>query len=294
MLDQRLRIFLAVCEHGTMTAAADALYMTQSAVSQTIAALEDYYGVALFDRFPRKLKLTAAGNTLKTAAQDIVRRIEETDALLKDTDQTGPVRIGVNLSVGKVLIHDYLQKYRINDRSTEIHVISTKGSALCEMLDRGELDFLMMEEADSEDYIQEPFYQDRIVMVVRSDDPLLKRKRLKLSDLKDEPFFLRERGAGVREMFDHLCKAHGIKVKTAWESSSTSILVNALLHGERGIAVLPYLLVCRDLEEGTIKELDINDVRLDRTLYIVRHRRKHLSKAAQDFIRLIQQERDNE
>lgn len=287
MLEHRLRIFLAVCEYGTMTAAAEALFMTQSAVSQAIAALEEYYGTALFDRFPRKLTLTEAGHALKAAAQDIIRLIGETDALIKNVEAGGTVRIGANLSVGKVLIHDYLSEFRNVYSDADVQVIAARGSQLLEMLDRGELDFLLMEKADGDDYIQEPFYQDRIVMVVRSDDPLLKRKKLTLSDVEDEPFFLREKGAGVREQFDHLCQAQGIRVNTVWGSSSTSILVNALLHGERGIAVLPYLLVQDELAEGKIIELPISDVRLDRTLYIIRHRSKHVSKTAHAFIDIV-------
>ena len=289
MPENRLRIFLTVCEYGSMSKAAEALYMTQPAVSQAIAALEEHYGAALFDRFPRKLRLTEAGRTLKTAAQDIVRKIEETDTLVRQSEERGLIRIGANLSVGKVLIHDYLKVFRRRHPDTEVQVTATRGSVLLHMLENGELDFLLMEEAEGDDYIQEAFYHDRIVMVTGPEHPLAKRKRLKLADIADEPFFLREKGAGVREQFDHLCKAHGITVKTAWESSSTSILVNALSHGERGIAVLPYQLVRDELADGRITELPVTDVSLDRTLYIVQHRSKHLSRAAQDFIKVVRE-----
>ena len=292
MLENRLRIFLAVCEYGTMTAAAEALYMTQSAVSQAIAALEEYYGVPLFNRFPRRLELTTAGLALKGAAQDILQRIEETDSLIRSAEETGPVRIGANLSVGEGLIHGFLKDFREAYPDAEVEVTATRGSALRKMLDQGALDFLLMEELEGEDYEQEAFYSDRIVMVTAPGHPLLERAHLCLKDLKDEPFFLREKGAGVRRQFDHLCQAHGMNVRCTWESSSTTILVNALESGENGIAVLPYLLVKDELDSGRIRELSPEDVSLDRTLYIIRHRGRYLSKAAQAFIDIVREKAD--
>ena len=290
MLDNQLRIFLTVCEKGTMTKAAESLYLTQPAVSQAITALEHHYQTKLFDRIGRGLQLTASGRALKASAQDIIRRIDEIDEVVLQADNDSDVRIGVNLSVGKVLIHDYLRLFREIHPSSGVSVKAVKGFDLRSMLDLGELDFLLMEEPqESDDYILEPFFQDRIVMVVRPDDDLLKKRTWKLSDLRDEPFFLREKGAGVREQFDHLCQAHGISIKAAWESSSTSILVNALLQGERGIAVLPYLLIRDELDTGALKELHVSDASLGRTLYIVHHRSKHLSRTAKDFIKIVKE-----
>ena len=294
MIDQRIRIFLAVCEHGTMTGAAKALFMTQSAVSQTIALLEEQYQTKLFDRFPRRLELTEAGRVLKEGAQNMARFCDETEEKMRSSDKNATVRIGVNLSVGKVLIHEFLSQFRVNRPQAQVRINATRGAALCDLLKKGELDFLLMEETEEEDFIQEPFYKDRIVIVAAPDHPVWNRhgtglaeRGIRLADLADERFFLRERGAGVREQFDHLIQAHGLKINPAWESSSTGILVNALLHGEDGIAVLPYLLIRDELAEGKLKEIPVSDASLERTLFIVRHRSKHLTGAAEEFIKIV-------
>ncbi len=292
MLDQKIRVFLSVFEHGTMTEAARSLYMTQPAVSQTIAALEEQYQTKLFDRFPRRLQLTEAGKVLKESAQDMVRMSEEIEEELRRQDEEAPVRIGVNLSVGKALIHDYLKEFRQIHPKTPVRVNATRGSILRGMLQAGEMDFLLMEDPDDDDFIKEPFYHDRIVITAPPGHPVFEKcsgdgQGIRLADLAREDLFLREKGAGVREQFDHLCQAHALQIEPAWESSSTSILVGALMGGERGIAVLPYLLVRDELAAGKLREVPVSDVRLDRILFIVRHRGRHLTKAAQDFLEII-------
>ena len=238
--------------------------MTQPAVSQTIALLEEQYQTKLFDRFPRRLELTESGRVLKEAAQNMVRFSDETEERMRSNDENATVRIGVNLSVGKVLIHEFLSQFRVNRPQAQVRINATRGAALCDLLKKGVLDFLLMEETEEEDFIQEPFFKDRIVIVAAPDHAVWDRYRaalvasgIRLADLAGERFFLREKGAGVREQFDHLIQAHGLKIDAAWESSSTGILVNALLHGEDGIAVLPYLLIRDELAEGNACEQEM-------------------------------------
>ena len=287
MLLRQLNIFLCVCRKGSMTAAAEELYMTQPAVSQTIRELEDHYGTRLFDRFPRRLQLTDSGQQLQKTAEAILTKVDEMEVVMRESENEAPVRIGANLSVGNALLRGYIEKFRRIHPDSEVRTICTGGSLLEEKLLENELDFLLMEEPTHEhDYILEPFYLDKIVIVTRPGDPLLEMEKLLLKNIKEQPFLLREKGAGVREQFDHICLSQGIRIYPHWESSSNTVLVNAVLAGE-GIAVLPYLMVRDRLERGELKELHVDDVNLSRTLYVIRHPAKYLARAAQDFIAII-------
>ena len=83
-----------------------------------------------------------------------------------------------------------------------------------------------------------------------------------------------------------ICMSRGVRITPYWESSSTTVLVNAVLAGE-GIAVLPYLMIRDRLERGEIRELKVKDINLSRTLYLIRYPGKYLSQAARDFAALI-------
>lgn len=287
MLLRQLNVFLTVCRTGSMTAAADELFMTQPAVSQTIRELEEHYGTKLFDRFPRRLEITESGKTLRRSAERLLDSLEDMEIQVRESDQDGPVRLGVNLSVGNALLTGYLKEFRKAHPVSEIKVCCTRGSVLERMLCEHELDFLLMEEPMHEnDYLMEPFYDDRIVIATRPDDPLQERKGLVLQDLLDQSFLLREKGAGVREQFNHICLSQGVKIDPAWESSSTTVLVNAVIAGE-GIAVVPYLMVKDKLDAGIIKELQVTDVKLSRTLYLIRHPNKYMSQASRDLAEII-------
>jgi len=294
MLIRQLNVFLTVCRTGSMTAAAEELYMTQPAVSQTIRDLEEHYETKLFDRFPRKLVITESGKILRRSAERLLNNLEEMEITLRDCDKEGPVRIGVNLSVGNALLMKYLRRFRERHPDSEVRVCCTRGSLLEQKLNDHELDFLMMEKpAHENDYSMDPFYSDRITIVVRPDDPLLAREDLTLADLAGHPFLLREKGAGVREQFDHICMSKGLTINPHWESSSTTVLVNAVLAGE-GIAVLPYLMIRERIAEGSLRELTVKDVNLSRTLYLIRHPNKYLPEAARDLMEIILQDGTDE
>jgi len=287
MLLRQLNVFLTVCRTGSMTAAAEELFMTQPAVSQTIRDLEEHYGTRLFDRFPRRIVITESGKTLRRSAERVLDSLEDLEIRIREKDNKGPVRIGVNLSAGNALLTGYLKLFRKEHPDSEVNVCCTRGSVLERMLNDHELDFLLMEEPLHEnDFLKEPFYDDRIVIVTRADDPLQERDGLILKDILDRRFLLREKGAGVREQFDHICLSQGVKINPAWESSSTTVLVNAVIAGE-GIAVLPYLMIRDRLETGLIKELKVNDVKLSRTLYLIRHPNKYMTQAAKDLADII-------
>lgn len=287
MTIRHLRVFHTVCKHMSMTEAAKELYLTQSAVSQTVKELEAHYGQTLFDRFPRRIELTEAGKVLEEIASGILLSLNEIEPQLAMVGTGGTVRVGANLSVGTVLIHEYLNAFEQLRPDTKVELTVTRGSVLIPMLLENKLDLALMEDPGREqEFIVEPFYNDRIIFVGRPDCPAAKKKSVSLEEITKEDLLLRERGAGVRDQFEYIVKAHGINVHPAWESSSTTALVRAVMGG-RGIAVVPYLLVEDYLKEGKLKEIHVRDVSLGRLLNIVRHRRKHLTPAVKDFTDVV-------
>src|SRR5665647_1502217 len=112
MTNRHLNIFITVCNEGSMTKAAKKLYMTQPSVSQVIKELEIYYDVLLFERLSRKIYLTEAGRNLYEYANRIVNLFLKAEDSVKKNGLRKNLRIGVNYTVGSVLIHRYIREYR--------------------------------------------------------------------------------------------------------------------------------------------------------------------------------------
>ena len=107
-----MKIFLAVCNcHCNTTQAAAALHMTQPAVSLAIQELETYYGVRLFDRIGRRLKLTAAGEQFQAYAGHIAQLFADMELQLRNGEKFGPLRVGASITIGAQFLPSYVKTF---------------------------------------------------------------------------------------------------------------------------------------------------------------------------------------
>ncbi|MFT9076864.1 LysR family transcriptional regulator [Ethanoligenens sp.] len=285
MTIRHLRIFIAVHDKQSMTAAANQLYMTQPSISQAIKELEAYYGVILFERLSHKLYITESGKTLYQYASHIIKLFDELEDGVKETSSHKKLTIGANYTAGSTLIERYIRQFNVIFPDSEIRVRINKASILTEMLRSNELDLALMEENDLPDLKQEIFYDDRIVIVADPEHPLAKKKKIAAADLVNERLLLREKGAGVRNLFESKMNHLGLSIQPYWESTSTTALIHAA-NNRLGIAVLPFQLVLEQIASGSLKELKIEGMDLSRKLAIFYHKNKFLTSAIKEFIRI--------
>ena len=172
MTTRHLKIFLNVYIAGSMTAAAQKLYMTQPSVSQAIRELEEHYGVPLFERLYRKLYPTQAGKQLFLYAEKILGMFDDMEATMQADALPQSLELGLFFTAG-MLVHPWLAEFRKRLPSTQIHIQVWKGSELKRRLRSAAIDLAIMEEfQDEPDLRQEIVAQDRLVAVTAVDDPL--------------------------------------------------------------------------------------------------------------------------
>lgn len=286
MTIRHLKIFITVCEEGNMTSAANKLFMTQPSISQAIKELENYYGVVLFERLSRKLYITSSGKKLYQYAKHIIKLFDEARDDLKQNSLQKKLIIGANYTVGVVLIHKYIKKFNKLYPNSEIMVNVNKSSILTEMLRKNELDLALIEEIKNKsDFIEDFFYNDRIVVVAHPNHHLFSKKEVTAYDIVNERLLLRERGSGVRNLFELRMNQIGLFFKPYWESTSTTALINAA-ENNIGIAVLPFQLIKDHIASGSLKELKVRNMDFNRKLAIVYHKNKLLTSAMKDFIKI--------
>lgn len=298
---RHMRIFVEVCRTMNITRAAENLYLSQPAVSLAISELEDYYGIALFDRIGRRIYITEAGKNFLSYAQHITSTFDEMETGIKNWDYFGTLRVGASISLGIRLLPQIVKAFSQSFPGIKIPVIVNSSETIEAKILNNEIDIALCEGLiHSPDIITEPFYEDRLVVLCSAHHPLAKKDRLTLEDIVREPLLMRELGSGTREIFENFMTAHQIQVEPLWQSSSTRAIVSAV-EANIGISVLPYELVKDDILQGEVQLLQIPDMAFRRTCHLVYHRSKYLTRSAQTFLKqchlsagLLSQQRQQE
>lgn len=287
MTIRHLKIFTTVYDERNMTAAANKLFVTQPTVSQAIQDLEAEYKVVLFERLSRKLYPTSSGEKLYQYATHIIKLVDDMEESLRDSASAKRLVIGANYTAGTVLVHKCIEQFKRLYPDSEIRVMVNKAEALKKMLRRNELDLALIEELDktAADLVQEIFYDDRIAIVAHPANQLFLKEGITAHDIARSHLLLREKGAGVRDLFEAKMNQQGFFITPYWESASTTALINAAIH-QLGIAVVPFQLVKEQLDTGSLMEMEVDGLEESRRLAVVYHKNKFLTEAIRDFIKI--------
>lgn len=280
-----MRIFVSVFQKNSITKAAQELHLAQPSVSLAVRELEDYYGIRLFDRIGRHIAPTECGKEFYRYAVHIVSLFNEMEKKMRNWDTFGTLRIGASITIGThilpVLIHRYQDQFP--DFMIEAKV-SKSASVEDEIIHNG-IDLGLIETQPSHpDLRAVPFMTDSMCAITAPDHPLASVKSISLAELSRFPFLMREKGSAGRKLLDAAFSLQQITVSPRWESTSTQALVKAVAEG-LGVSVLPYLIVKKDSEEGTVRQIPLNQP-IRRNLNVIYHKSKFLTDNMKSFIEL--------
>ena len=280
-----MRIFVSVFQKNSITKAAQELHLAQPSVSLAVRELEDYYGIRLFDRIGRHIAPTECGKEFYRYAVHIVSLFNEMEKKMRNWDTFGTLRIGASITIGThilpVLIHRYQDQFP--DLMIEAKV-SKSASVEDEIIHNG-IDLGLIETQPSHpDLRAVPFMTDSMCAITAPDHPLASVKSISLAELSRFPFLMREKGSAGRKLLDAAFSLQQITVSPRWESTNTQALVKAVAEG-LGVSVLPYLIVKKDIEEGTVRQIPLNQP-IRRNLNVIYHKSKFLTDNMKSFIEL--------
>ena len=290
---RHLRIFVAVCDHKTITKASEALYIAQPSVSLAISELEEYYGVRLFDRISRKLYLTKAGEQVLGYARHITSLFDQMEKSVKNPEASGVIRVGASVTIGTCLLPVYAKKFEETFAHLSLSATVENSNILEKMVLANQLDLALVEGVPhSDQLIVSPFLDDELVAVCGADNPLGRREEVSAEELIQKPLILREVGSGTRQLFENAMMLHNLSVKPHWECISTQAIVNAVMMNV-GISVLPARLVSKEIKEGKLLKIPAKDLQLKRKFSIIYHKNKYLSTALHSFIEICRSQTDS-
>jgi len=236
---RQLRFFITVAELMNVSRAAEALNISQSALSRQLQALEDDIGLTLFDRVGKRLVLTAEGEEMLPRAAAMVEQAEALSLRANDLarGRIGRLRIGSTPQTIASLIAPALKAFRADHPFIEVALLEGANRELLEMVERGAVHIAIAGAQDPTAFGSAPLFNAELLAYLPPDHPRGKARALPIESLKDMPFLLLRRGFLTREMFDHACRKAGIRPRVVLESDSPHALV-AMVEAGHGVAIL--------------------------------------------------------
>jgi DNA-binding transcriptional LysR family regulator len=270
LLDNRIRTRLRVRHLELLDAlgetlnvhkAAPRLNLSQPATSKLLKELEELYRTPLFERQPRGLRPTAAGETAIRRARLLLQEIG--DALVEThlvaTGASGRIRLGVVPAALPRLFEQVLDKANKQFPLLVVHVTEGPPQDLLASLKRKEIDAVLMRvsyETDQPPFFTESLYSESISLVVRSKHPLARKRRLKISDLSGQDWILPPESSPVRQEIDRIFIQAGLVRPSAWIESTSLLLTETAIAQRDFVAALPHSVAKLYETRGQIKILN--------------------------------------
>lgn len=281
---RQLNALVAVADHGTFSAAADALHTVQSNVSTHIARLERELGATLVDRSAGRL--TEEGQAVVERA----RRISgELDALVADVasyreDVTGAVRLGVIGTTARWMVPDLLRTMATRHPKVQMVVVEATSTSLEPQLAAGRLDLAVVNlPLPAPDLTARPLFDEDMVLVVPGSHGLADRSALAMSDLADVPLLLPPPGTAFRQQVDEAAAAAGVRLTALAELDGIRLIASLAIDGF-GPAILPATALPGWLRERGDWHLIPVDGLAPRKVGLAQRRRGLLSAAARAVV----------
>jgi DNA-binding transcriptional LysR family regulator len=289
-----LAAFVAAVDAASVNGAADALDLTQSAVTKRIQSLERRVGLRLLDRGRFGVRATAAGRALYPQARqalDALARAEEVVGELRERDRR-VLTLAASHTIGEFLLPGWLAAFAVSRASaaggsgsgggvrSQVDIVNSPGVLSAVRERRAEIGFVEgLDDLDGVEAIT--VHHDEIVVVVDAAHRWARRRSLAPADLAREPYLTREAGSGTRGVADAALRGAGVELVPALEVASTQSVKRALHSG--GFSLLSALAVEAEQRAGSLRAIPVRDVDLRRPLRAVRASRPPLTQPAAGF-----------
>jgi DNA-binding transcriptional LysR family regulator len=288
-----LETFCKAAELLNFTAAAEALFLTQAAVSQRIKALEQDVGQSLFDRQSGRVYLSEAGRRLYDFAQRILQLHREARHALGQPPEevSGALNLAASTVPAEHLLPTILQEYQ--KRYPKVHVAATvaDSDAVLALLDEAKVSVALVGKPGPATWCDSrPFARDKQVLVAPPDHAWSRRTHVTLTQLAGQPLIIREKGSGSRACFEEGLARMGKDLKAltvSLELGSNEAIKEAVLRGS-GVALLSAFAVKHDVETGRLIALEVEGLDTGRDLYLVTDRRRILPPPARAFVEVLE------
>jgi DNA-binding transcriptional LysR family regulator len=288
----QLNIFCKVVELKGFSKAGEAVHLSQPTVSSHIKSLEDHFGCPLIDRLGKEAVATKAGELLYDYARRLLALRDETETAL--TEFQGKIRghliIGGSTIPGEFILPRVIGTFSKDYPEVTISLIIGDTEKIISDILLGEVEFGIVGAKTGDRRIsQKKLIEDEMRLVIPSNHRWKNKHQINLKMLAGEPFILRERGSGTLKSIQLSLSKTGARtedLKIIARMGSTKAVIQGI-KGKAGVSILSTIAVKEELQQGTLKALDIEGLELKRSFYLSTYKQRTPSPLSKAFIKFL-------
>jgi DNA-binding transcriptional LysR family regulator len=248
-------------------------------------------GLPLLEPAGRGIQLTDAGRELAQYVEEVLERLEHLDELAARWRgvRGGRIRLGV-VSTAKYFVPKLLAQFLKSHPGVDFRLTIHNREEILAQLRANTVDFVIMGRPPQElERVATPFAPNLLGIVAAPTHPLSRRKRMRLAQLSDESFIVREPGSGTRAAMERFFAAHRVKLRSSMQMASNESIKQAVIAG-LGLGFLSLHTVRNELAWGTLALLDVEGLPVRRQWFSVRRTSRRLVPAAEEFAAFLERE----
>lgn len=293
MSDRRLKVFHTVAKLLSFTKAAEALHMTQPAVTFQVRQLEEYFNTRLFDRTHNKVNLTPAGERVSEFAERIFDLYSEMENSVRDLtgEISGALTIGASTTIAEYMLPALLGEFKTRYPDINLRLKVTNSEGIVSMVEHNVIDLGVVESpVNNKNLIVEVCHDDQLVVIVAPDHELAKRgTKVKAAEIARFPFVSREEGSGTRDVIMQYLIDENVspnEIDICLELGSPEAIKGAVEAG-MGLTIISRSIIGKELKLKTLCELQL-DPPLSRPFSFVRQRQKFRVTVMEELLEFAQ------
>jgi DNA-binding transcriptional LysR family regulator len=287
MLFEDLKAFVAVIDHNSLTRAAQALCLTQSAVSRRIQHLEESLDANLFDRTSRPPKATALAQRIYQHAIVLLRDAEYLlDVPREGAAPSGPFRLGFTQVVADVVLFDVVMKMKAQFPELEVQLHTGRSSGLEQQIVNGNLDaatLMLASPSRLPEGITGQFITTLEVLVVQSKHSPLIARHSDVEALASQPWILNPEGCGYRAALERAIGDTGKTIRLSVDTHGTEMQLKMVAAG-LGLGLIPRDVLRQSRSFGELTVVEVNDFALSLDIWLVHPNQLGNLKRALDIL----------
>ena len=288
---KQLTYFLEIAKMKNFTKAAANLYISQSALSKTVKAMESELGVQLVDRTVNHFKLTPEGEIFYQKGLIAIKNInsELEDLYGSLGTEKGHITVGIPPVIGTAYFTSIIYKFRNMYPDVELKIIEAGANTIKKWVSEGEVDIgVVILPVSNDDFNVIPIVTAENVLLVNKNHPLAQYDEVSFKMLKDERFIALNSTFMLYDQIISLCRISGFEPNIVCESSQWDFITEMVVL-DQGVSILPRPILKR-YNSDKLKLISLKDPSFSWNIAIIFKKDKYISRIIKSFIELSKKE----